>query len=1237
MKGKQAYGLMVVDRPESQSKISFKDVVKSSENYYNLLTGSSGRFAFFECNDKLFPYAKPIVTTYASTSNNNIKIDDIFNGEENIALIGEGGTGKTTSLLKIWRELLNNESIEQYKTIPIYVPLNDANTCKHDRYISYFCSLHYNINISAITLPDGYKMLLLLDGFNEITISGNNVANEVREMISSKSATLTRIIITSRYDFTDVYSIEGVNKYFIQPLDKDVIDEYLGDLRFSSSNVPYQLLSTPMMLTLYTNTNIMKKEISKKIYISFLGNNKKGEILFNFTLCQLGKTFQKDYLQNVIVAFFSLFVVSPYIGYIMERQGEFFIMKKDYLTLIRDGLKKYTSELYEELLNNSAPDLNNYLSLKFDNEDIIIKQISTFLTDTLSILQTEESRLSFRHQFFRDFFSSLHILNNIIVSLALNETPSTLTERIIPRYIMEFIGDITQEYSTQKNENLIKKTIDFARRKISDKIPLLCNNIVNIQAISNDNDLSYVDYSFLDLSKVSLNDIIFSNKQNKAMFEGAILSSNSFLKSGHLGQVRSAVYSKDGKKVLSAGDNTIKEWDVMSGQCIMTFYGHEDLVNSAVYSKLGDKILSASNDNTVKEWNVETGQCISTLTGHTGYVTKAIYSPSNLSVLSSSWDGKVLQYFRQDDGKWSEARMVAYHEKNIKSIAISNDECFCLTSSGDNTAKEWCINTGECVHEYLGHTNMVNSAVYSNDMDNKYILTGSYDSTVRIFDRTTCKQVNEFQNKTWVRNAIFDDKNSCVIVASHEDCLVKELKFCDITPLPINNTYCGHKKAVTNVSFSQDGNRILSTSEDGTIKEWDRLSGQSIKEYTGNIFASTNTVYSDDGLQVLTVEKNTFSVAHRNDGIAYRHFNGCSSEINNVAFAPNSKQVLSTSEDGLWEWEINTTEVFKYNCSNDKDYFPKHASYNSIGSQIICLLKNASNKNEIKVLIFNKHECEPINTITLPIDAESIEFDNDVTFQTFSCDGIIRKWDSESGNFIQVVGANIQGCNFSKCILLDKTIKKIIKESKVNTNWLYISSLKLDGKLICLDGKSLLINTDDPMCFIYIQKLYDAFVNMDRDIYCIKNENGDNMNDGFKQFFLNDEYIVMEIDPYQSFLHAKLLLSLDERNVLLKFLSKINIYYTDESLESTVIKWILCSLLKKDENSELNSLLYYRRGVVFIKQIAAGIFSTNLQLKLLDVLTESFPNIQFIITSSSNIIAKSNSSSFVYFNTGDDK
>jgi WD40 repeat protein len=56
------------------------------------------------------------------------------------------------------------------------------------------------------------------------------------------------------------------------------------------------------------------------------------------------------------------------------------------------------------------------------------------------------------------------------------------------------------------------------------------------------------------------------------------------------------------------------------------FWGHSLDVNSAVYSRDGKKILSASLDLTIKEWDAETGDCVKTLAGHTEGVTSAVYS-----------------------------------------------------------------------------------------------------------------------------------------------------------------------------------------------------------------------------------------------------------------------------------------------------------------------------------------------------------------------------------------------------------------------------------------------------------------------------------------------------------------------------------------------------------------------------------------------------------------------------------
>jgi WD40 repeat protein len=109
--------------------------------------------------------------------------------------------------------------------------------------------------------------------------------------------------------------------------------------------------------------------------------------------------------------------------------------------------------------------------------------------------------------------------------------------------------------------------------------------------------------------------------------------------------IYSAVYSHDGKKILSASsDRTVKEWDVDTGKCIKTLKGHTKEVSSAVYSPDGKKILSASWDDTIKEWDIETGKCIKTLTGHEHWVFSAVYSPDGKRILSASYDKTIKEW-----------------------------------------------------------------------------------------------------------------------------------------------------------------------------------------------------------------------------------------------------------------------------------------------------------------------------------------------------------------------------------------------------------------------------------------------------------------------------------------------------------------------------------------------------------------------------------------------------------------
>jgi WD40 repeat protein/DNA-binding SARP family transcriptional activator len=81
---------------------------------------------------------------------------------------------------------------------------------------------------------------------------------------------------------------------------------------------------------------------------------------------------------------------------------------------------------------------------------------------------------------------------------------------------------------------------------------------------------------------------------------------------GHRGKVNELDISADGRIATSGADRTVRVWNLAGGPAVV-MRGHEDEVMTAIFTRDGSKVLSASADGTLRLWNARTGAPLAVL------------------------------------------------------------------------------------------------------------------------------------------------------------------------------------------------------------------------------------------------------------------------------------------------------------------------------------------------------------------------------------------------------------------------------------------------------------------------------------------------------------------------------------------------------------------------------------------------------------------------------------------------
>jgi len=292
---------------------------------------------------------------------------------------------------------------------------------------------------------------------------------------------------------------------------------------------------------------------------------------------------------------------------------------------------------------------------------------------------------------------------------------------------------------------------------------------------------------------------------------------------GHSAAVCGVAVTPDGKTVVSGSyDNTLKVWDLKTGQCRTTLEGHTGAVPGVAVTPDGEKVVSSSWDKTLKVWSLTTARCIATLNRDTennwgvavladGRTVASAASGKSLGV----WDVETEQSSHKLEG----------HTKDVRGVALSHDGRFAVSSSNDHTLKVWDIAAGQCSFSLEGHTGFTHGVAIT--PDGKTVASGSMDKTVKVWDLETGQCRATFEGHTGgVFRVAFTPDNKWLVSASQDN----TVKVWDLATGRCSATFKGHTDTVFGLAITPDGKSVISGSADKTLRVWDLPAPDTIVE-----------------------------------------------------------------------------------------------------------------------------------------------------------------------------------------------------------------------------------------------------------------------------------------------------------------------------------------------------------------------------------------------------------------------
>ncbi|KAF9911791.1 hypothetical protein EC991_002093 [Linnemannia zychae] len=384
--------------------------------------------------------------------------------------------------------------------------------------------------------------------------------------------------------------------------------------------------------------------------------------------------------------------------------------------------------------------------------------------------------------------------------------------------------------------------------------------------------------------------------------------------------VSTTVFSGDFQHVASSlGGHLVYLWSTESGKRDSILEGHSRSIECISCSPVSNLLVTGCSDGTVGVWNSETGKSWGMLKAHSGVITGVTFSPNGSQFATVSMD----ETFRL----WN----VVAHENRVsvesQGFPISDEEKDVLSPGADGATLQGRAQgnipqandqgnpppaEGQGEFQYVGEQgpqaqiDQQESAMQMDDQDLAMLADEGLEKYGTQLDRP--ELVTFYRDRSGLEHTpVYSPDGTDIAVINSQGTV---LRFDARTGEPLPSLICDKEHSKTTcVAYIPCGGRIATSSDTGTARVWNPISGIAILELKGHTASVTSITFSPFCHQIATSSADgtarlwNVEVDDGQDSVGLPLI-GHKGPVLCVAYSPDGKFLASGSADRtvrLWD------------------------------------------------------------------------------------------------------------------------------------------------------------------------------------------------------------------------------------------------------------------------------------------------------------------------------------------------